>query len=117
MLELDSITKVVGAQTHISDVSLKLERGTLNVLLGPTLSGKTSLMRLMAGLDKPTHGRLSFDGVDVTGVPPQKRDIAMVFQQFINYPTMTVYENIARRCAWPGPTKRRSTKRYRAPLN
>ena len=95
MLELDSITKVVGAQTHISDVSLRLERGTLNVLLGPTLSGKTSLMRLMAGLDKPTHGRLSFDGVDVTGVPPQKRDIAMVFQQFINYPTMTVYENIA----------------------
>lgn len=95
MLELDGITRVVGAHIHISDVSLKLERGTLNVLLGPTLSGKTSLMRLIAGLDKPTHGRLTFDGVDVTGVPPQKRDIAMVFQQFINYPTMTVYENIA----------------------
>ncbi|MCS6758576.1 MAG: ABC transporter ATP-binding protein [Candidatus Devosia euplotis] len=95
MLELDGITKAVSAQTHISDVSLKLERGTLNVLLGPTLSGKTSLMRLIAGLDKPTQGRLIFDGVDVTGVPPQKRDIAMVFQQFINYPNMTVYENIA----------------------
>ncbi|MEO8686415.1 MAG: ABC transporter ATP-binding protein [Devosia sp.] len=95
MLELRNITKIAGAETHISDVSLKLERGTLNVLLGPTLSGKTSLMRLMAGLDKPNSGTLHFDGVDVTGVAPQKRDIAMVFQQFINYPTMTVYENIA----------------------
>lgn len=95
MLELRNITKLAGAETHISDVSLKLERGTLNVLLGPTLSGKTSLMRLMAGLDKPSSGTLHFDGVDVTGVAPQKRDIAMVFQQFINYPTMSVYENIA----------------------
>jgi glycerol transport system ATP-binding protein len=95
LLELRNITKLAGAETHISDVSLKLERGTLNVLLGPTLSGKTSLMRLMAGLDKPNSGTLHFDGVDVTGVAPQKRDIAMVFQQFINYPTMTVYENIA----------------------
>lgn len=95
MLELRNITKLAGAETHVSDVSLKLERGTLNVLLGPTLSGKTSLMRLMAGLDKPNSGTLHFDGVDVTGVAPQKRDIAMVFQQFINYPTMTVYENIA----------------------
>ncbi len=95
MLELRNITKTVGAETHIDNVSLRLERGTLNVLLGPTLSGKTSLMRLMAGLDKPTSGSVLFDGVDVTGVPPQKRDVAMVFQQFINYPSMTVYENIA----------------------
>ncbi|HEV7345937.1 MAG TPA: ABC transporter ATP-binding protein [Devosia sp.] len=95
MLELKNITRKVGADTYIDNVSLRLERGSLNVLLGPTLSGKTSLMRLMAGLDKPTSGRLLFDGTDVTGLPPQKRDVAMVFQQFINYPTMTVYENIA----------------------
>jgi glycerol transport system ATP-binding protein len=95
VLELRNITRTVGAETHIDNVSLRLERGTLNVLLGPTLSGKTSLMRLMAGLDRPTSGSLLFDGVEVTGVPPQKRDVAMVFQQFINYPTMTVYENIA----------------------
>ena len=55
MLELKNITKVVGADTHIHPTDLTLERGSLNVLLGPTLSGKTSLMRLMAGLDKPTH--------------------------------------------------------------
>ena len=54
MLELRNITKMAGAETHIHPTSLVLERGTLNVLLGPTLSGKTSLMRLMAGLDRPS---------------------------------------------------------------
>ena len=95
MLELKNITKVVGADTHIHPTNLVLERGSLNVLLGPTLSGKTSLMRLMAGLDKPTTGTISFDGKDVTGVRVQDRSVAMVYQQFINYPAMTVYENIA----------------------
>ena len=95
MLELRNLSKQVGGETQISDVSLTLQRGTLNVLLGPTLSGKTSLIRLMAGLDKPTSGTVWFDGEDVTGVIPQKRNVAMVFQQFINYPTLSVYENIA----------------------
>lgn len=95
MLELRNVSKVVGAATHIDGVSLTLQHGSLNVLLGPTLSGKTSLMRLMAGLDRPTSGSVWFDGKDVTGVPVQKRNVAMVYQQFINYPAMTVYENIA----------------------
>ena len=84
-----------GAEVHIHPTTLELERGTMNVLLGPTLAGKTSLMRLMAGLDRPTEGRIIWNGADVTGVPVQKRQIAMVYQQFINYPTLTVYENIA----------------------
>jgi glycerol transport system ATP-binding protein len=95
MLELRNVTKTVGAAEHIRDVSLTLQHGSLNVLLGPTLSGKTSLMRLMAGLDVPTSGSVWFDGKDVTGIPVQKRNVAMVYQQFINYPAMTVYENIA----------------------
>jgi len=95
VLELRNVSKQVGAEMHVSDVSLTLEHGSLNVLLGPTLSGKTSLIRLMAGLDKPTGGSIWFDGANVTGVAPQKRNIAMVFQQFINYPAMSVYENIA----------------------
>jgi len=95
MLELRNVSKVVGGDAHIRDVSLALEHGTLNILLGPTLSGKTSLMRLMAGLDVPTTGSVWFDGVDVTGVPVRKRRVAMVYQQFINYPSLTVYENIA----------------------
>ena len=95
MLELRNIAKVAGADTHIHPTNLVLERGSLNVLLGPTLSGKTSLMRLMAGLDKPTAGSVWFDGKDVTGVRVQDRGVAMVYQQFINYPALTVYENIA----------------------
>jgi ABC-type sugar transport system ATPase subunit len=63
--------------------------------LGPTLSGKTSLLRLMAGLDRPTAGEVWFDGKDVTGVPVRRRGVAMVYPQFVNYPSMSVYENIA----------------------
>ncbi|MCJ8520004.1 glycerol transport system ATP-binding protein [Pseudorhizobium tarimense] len=95
MLELRNVEKVVGEEVHIRPTNLVLERGTLNVLLGPTLSGKTSLMRLMAGLDVPTSGSVHFDGKEVTGVRVQDRNVAMVYQQFINYPAMTVYENIA----------------------
>lgn len=94
-LKLDNISKTVGAETHIYPTDLELESGTLNVLLGPTLSGKTTLMRLMAGLDKPSSGRVIWNGEDVTKLPVQKRNVAMVYQQFINYPSMSVYENIA----------------------
>jgi len=94
-LELRNVSKRVGVEDHIRDVNLVLEEGSLNVLLGPTLSGKTSLMRLMAGLDRPTEGDVLVDGVSVVGLPVQKRNVAMVYQQFINYPTLTVYENIA----------------------
>ncbi|NDV86688.1 ATP-binding cassette domain-containing protein [Aurantimonas aggregata] len=95
MLELQNVSRTVGGEKHIIDISLRLERGSLNVLLGPTLAGKTSLMRLMAGLDAPTSGRIVMDGKDVTGLPVRKRNVAMVYQQFINYPSLTVYENIA----------------------
>lgn len=95
MLELHGVTRKVGEETYIDDISLSLSRGTLTVLLGPTLSGKTSLMRLMAGLDKPDSGDIKFDGKSVLGVPVQQRNIAMVYQQFINYPTLTVFDNIA----------------------
>lgn len=94
-LKLENISKKVGADTHLYDINLELEPGGFNVLLGPTLAGKTSLMRLMAGLDKPSSGRIYMDGKDVTGVAVQKRNVAMVYQQFINYPSMTVYDNIA----------------------
>ena len=60
----------------------------MNVLLGPTLSGKTSLMRLMAGLDVPTTGQILWNGTDVTGQRVQDRKVAMVYQQFINYPCL-----------------------------
>jgi glycerol transport system ATP-binding protein len=92
---LEHVTRTVDGIPTIRDVSLTLERGTLSVLLGPTLSGKTSIMRLLAGLDKPAAGRVLVDGKDVTGVDVRQRSVAMVYQQFINYPSLTVYENIA----------------------
>ncbi|CCE10968.1 putative ATP-binding protein of sugar ABC transporter [Bradyrhizobium sp. STM 3843] len=92
---LDHVTRVVDGIPTIRDVSLTFQRGTLSVLLGPTLSGKTSIMRLLAGLDKPTTGRVVVDGKDVTGADVRQRSVAMVYQQFINYPSLTVYENIA----------------------
>ena len=92
---LERVTRAVDGIPTIRDVSLTLERGTLSVLLGPTLSGKTSIMRLLAGLDKPTTGRVLVDGKDVTGFDVRQRSVAMVYQQFINYPSLTVYENIA----------------------
>ncbi|NCO51734.1 MAG: ABC transporter ATP-binding protein [Deltaproteobacteria bacterium] len=94
-LVLDKICKHVGNERHIDNISLQLEPGTFNVLLGRTLAGKTSLMRLMAGLDRPSSGRLLMKGKDLTGLPVRQRDVAMVYQQFINYPSMTVYKNIA----------------------
>src|SRR6202158_1374635 len=92
---LERVLRSVDGVAAIRDVTLKLERGTLSVLLGPTLSGKTSIMRLLAGLDKPTSGRVLVDGKDVTGADVRQRSVAMVYQQFINYPSLSVYENIA----------------------
>src|SRR6056297_454612 len=94
-LKLEGVSKVVAGQTHIHPTDMTLEKGTMNVFLGPTLSGKTSLMRLMAGLDVPDTGRIVWHGEDVTGRRVQDRNVAMVYQQFINYPSMTVYDNIA----------------------
>ena len=94
-LTLAGVTRSVGRETHIHETDLELRPGAVTVLLGPTLAGKTTLMRLMAGLDRPTTGRLVEHGRDVTGWSVRRRSVAMVYQQFINYPSFTVYENIA----------------------
>ncbi|WP_293575513.1 ABC transporter ATP-binding protein [Phaeobacter sp.] len=94
-LELRHVTKRVGAQLHIKDTSLVLETGHFNVLLGATGSGKTSLIKMMAGLDPIASGQVLMDGQDVTSLSTQKRNISLVHQFFINYAHMTVYENIA----------------------
>jgi glycerol transport system ATP-binding protein len=93
-LTLEGISKKVGAETWLHDMSLALKPRAVTVLLGATQAGKTSLMRIMAGLDTPSVGRVSVDGRDVTGMPVRERNVAMVYQQFINYPSMTVADNI-----------------------
>ena len=94
-LELKNVEKKIGLDTHIYPTNLKLEKNTINILLGSTLSGKTTLMQIMAGLDKPTNGEIWFNEKNVTGMKVQKRNVSMVYQQFINYPNFTVYDNIA----------------------
>ncbi|MEO7244244.1 MAG: ABC transporter ATP-binding protein [Rubrivivax sp.] len=94
-LILDGVRKRVGAELWLTDTTLSLRPAEVTVLLGATQAGKTSLMRIMAGLDQPTRGQVHVDGVDVTGVPVRQRNVSMVYQQFINYPSMKVYDNIA----------------------
>ena len=93
---LEKVTKrFPGGVYGCKDITLTVRDGEFFVLLGPSGSGKTTLLRIIAGLEKPTEGRVYIDGVDVTDLPPRKRDVAMVFQTWALYPHMTVFDNIA----------------------
>ncbi len=94
-IELEAVTKRVGTVVHVKPTSLAFEAGRFNVLLGGTGAGKTSLIRLMSGLDRCASGRVLMDGRDVTDLSPRKRNVSLVHQFFVNYPHMTVFENIA----------------------
>ncbi|WP_114972533.1 ABC transporter ATP-binding protein [Rhodoferax ferrireducens] len=94
-LTLEGISKKVGPQTWLYDMSMAPRSGAVTVLLGATQAGKTSLMRIMAGLDVPSGGRVMVNGANVVGVPVRERNVAMVYQQFINYPSLRVRDNIA----------------------
>jgi glycerol transport system ATP-binding protein len=94
-LELRNVSKLVGSDVHIYPTDLTLTEDGFNILLGTTLAGKTTLMQLMAGLQRPSEGEVWFRGKNVTGVRVQNRNVSMVYQQFINYPNFNVFENIA----------------------
>lgn len=94
-MRLSGVTYRAGSDVWLQDVNLTLEQGSMNVLLGATLAGKTTLLRVLAGLDRPCAGRVLCGHRDLTGIPVRERNVAMVYQQFINYPSLTVYENIA----------------------
>jgi multiple sugar transport system ATP-binding protein len=92
---LKNITKRFKTVTAVDDVSFEITDGQFFVLLGPTGAGKTTTLRLIAGLEKLDSGSISFDGQAIDGLTPASRDVAMVFQQYSLYPTMTVYDNLA----------------------
>jgi glycerol transport system ATP-binding protein len=94
-LQLKDLALSVGADVHIHPTTLAFEQRGFNTLRGETLAGKTTLLRLMAGLVKPTSGEVWFGGSNVTGVAVQQRRVSMVYQQFINYPNFSVFDNIA----------------------
>jgi trehalose transport system ATP-binding protein len=93
-LELIDIDKSYGRKHIIDRVSLKIEEGQFFVILGPSGEGKSTLLRILAGIEKPDGGRVCIDGMDVTDLPPNKRNIAMVFQNYALYPNMNVRGNI-----------------------
>ncbi|MBF6991814.1 ABC transporter ATP-binding protein [Cupriavidus sp. IK-TO18] len=94
-LSLEAVAQHAGSQAYLYPMTLAPVPGAVTILLGATQAGKTSLMRVMAGLDRPSAGRVLVDGHDVTGVPVRERNVSMVYQQFINYPSLKVFDNIA----------------------
>ena len=80
---------------YLNDISLEFKVGNLYTLLGRTLSGKTSFLKTIAGLQPLDSGQITFEGKDFNSIPVWKRNVAMVYQQFINYPHLTVFDNIA----------------------
>ncbi|WP_417579917.1 ABC transporter ATP-binding protein [Pelagibacterium sp.] len=95
ILSIDRLEKNYGAVDVLKSISLSIQAGEFLVLVGPSGCGKSTLLNCIAGLEETSGGTISIGGRDVTEVPPRDRDIAMVFQSYALYPTMTVAENIA----------------------
>jgi ABC-type sugar transport system ATPase subunit len=94
-IALDSVEKRFGSRVAVRGVSLDIPDGELMVLVGPSGSGKSTVLRLIAGLEQPTSGHVSIGGRDVTELPPQRRDLAMVFQSYALYPHLSVRDNLS----------------------
>src|SRR5215475_6721197 len=92
---LDRVSKRFGEVVAVGDLSLTIGDGELIVLLGPTGAGKTTTLRLIAGLERPDSGGIAIAGQEVTAAPPPARDVAFVFQQYSLYPHLTVFDNLA----------------------
>jgi len=91
----NNLTYKPSEEHHLNEVSFNFKEGNLYTILGRTLSGKTTLLKTIAGLLTPDSGSIEFDGKDFLKVPVWQRNVAMVYQQFINYPHLNVFENIA----------------------
>jgi putrescine transport system ATP-binding protein len=94
LIQIESVTKRYGGLTAVDGVSLEIAAGEFFALLGPSGCGKTTLMRLIAGFEAPDAGRILIDGVDMTGVPPHRRPVNMMFQSYALFPHLDVAGNI-----------------------
>ncbi len=94
-LEFRGVTKRFGGTSVAEEITLTIERGEFFVILGPSGEGKSTLLRIVAGIETPDSGRVLIDGRDITDDPPNKRNVAMVFQNYALYPNLNVYKNIA----------------------
>jgi glycerol transport system ATP-binding protein len=94
-IRAEHLSKSFESRKVLDDISFEIKDGEFASFLAPTGEGKTTLLRILAGIERPDQGRVYYNDEDVTDWPVQKRRIAMVFQWFVNYPSMTVFENIA----------------------
>ncbi|GFE85003.1 polyamine-transporting ATPase [Steroidobacter agaridevorans] len=94
-VQIDRVTKRFGDFVAVNNVSLKIYKKELFCLLGGSGCGKTTLLRMLAGFEEPTSGKLFIDGVDMTGIPPYERPVNMMFQSYALFPHMTVEQNVA----------------------
>ena len=95
IIELKNIVKIYDKEKVVDDVSLSIKKGDFVTILGPSGCGKTTLLRMIAGFEKPTEGTIYLEGVDVTNIPPYKRNINTVFQKYALFPHLNVFNNIA----------------------
>ena len=93
-ITIENLTKKFGATTAVNDLSVTMESGKMIALLGPSGCGKTTILNMLSGILPATSGKIWFDDKDVTDLPPEKRNIGLVFQNYALYPHMTVLENI-----------------------
>jgi spermidine/putrescine ABC transporter ATP-binding subunit len=94
IIRFENVTKRFGKMVAVDNVSLSIEEGEFFALLGPSGCGKTTLLRMLAGFETPTEGRILIDGQDISTIPPNKRPVNMVFQSYAVFPHMTVAENV-----------------------
>src|SRR5512145_380207 len=100
-LTLENVTKVfpsrgnVGEVVAVHAVNLEIQKGELVTLLGPSGCGKTTTLRMIAGFEFPTSGRILLDGKEINTLPPNKRDMSMVFQSYAIFPHLNIFENVA----------------------
>lgn len=95
IIQIQNVSKRFGKVTAVDNVSLDINAGEFFVLLGPSGCGKTTLLRMIAGFELPTEGRILIDGQDMAGIPPNKRPVNMVFQSYAVFPHMSVTDNVA----------------------
>ncbi|HEY5153544.1 MAG TPA: spermidine/putrescine ABC transporter ATP-binding protein, partial [Acidimicrobiales bacterium] len=95
VIEIDHVTKSFGDYTAVKDADFSIAEGEFFSMLGPSGCGKTTTLRMIAGFETPTEGAIRLDGTDVSTVPPYKRSVNTVFQQYALFPHMTVWDNVA----------------------